>query len=57
MREDLFRNPYPSTDLTTGACPGYIADHITALKHGGLDEPGNIQWQTRADAKAKDRNE
>jgi hypothetical protein len=33
---------------------GYVVDHIQALKHGGLDEPGNMQWQTKAEAKAKD---
>jgi hypothetical protein len=35
--------------------PGYVVDHITALKRGGADEPGNMQWQTIAEAKAKDR--
>ena len=56
-REFQRENPCPSTGLTTGSCPGYIADHITALKRGGLDEPDNMQWQTRGDAKAKDRIE
>jgi hypothetical protein len=35
--------------------PGYVVDHITALKHGGADDPSNMQWQTIEDAKAKDR--
>lgn len=36
-------------------CPGYIVDHIKALACGGPDQPSNMQWQTIADAKAKDR--
>jgi hypothetical protein len=34
--------------------PGYVIDHIQALKHGGSDSPDNMQWQTREEAKAKD---
>jgi hypothetical protein len=32
-------------------------DHINPLKRGGADAPGNMQWQTRAEAKAKDKIE
>jgi hypothetical protein len=35
--------------------PGYVVDHVTALKHGGHDVPSNMQWQTKSDARAKDR--
>ena len=37
--------------------PGYIIDHIKPLACGGEDAPSNMQWQTRAAAKAKDRTE
>ncbi len=37
--------------------PRYVVDHIKALKRGGADEPSNMQWQTVAAAKAKDRTE
>ena len=37
--------------------PGYVVDHIVPLKRGGADAPSNMQWQTKADAKAKDRVE
>jgi hypothetical protein len=48
-------HPCPSTGKTYGACPGWVVDHVQALKHGGADAPWNMQWQTRAAAKAKDR--
>jgi len=35
--------------------PGYVVDHIIPLKRGGADEPSNMQWQTIAEAKAKDK--
>lgn len=35
--------------------PGYVVDHIVPLKRGGDDVPGNMQWQTVEQAKAKDR--
>ena len=50
-------HPCPSTGRSTGACPGYVIDHLTPLKRGGADAPSNMQWQTKAAAKAKDRIE
>jgi hypothetical protein len=37
--------------------PGFVIDHIRPLACGGLDLPSNMQWQTKADAKAKDNTE
>ena len=37
--------------------PGYVVDHIIPLSEGGMDDPSNMQWQTKAEAKAKDRVE
>ena len=48
-------HPCPSTGKSSGACPGYVIDHIQALKHGGADAPSNMQWQTVEEAKAKDK--
>jgi hypothetical protein len=48
-------NPCPSTGRTKGACPGYTVDHVCPLSCCGLDAPQNMQWQTKAAAKAKDR--
>jgi hypothetical protein len=49
------QHPCPSTGKTSGACSGYVIDHVQALKHGGADAPGNMQWQTTQAAKAKDK--
>ncbi len=45
----------PSTGKKTGACPGYVIDHVKPLACGGIDAPSNMSWQTVAAAKAKDR--
>jgi len=37
--------------------PGYVIDHIKPLECGGTDSPGNMQWQTRDEAKQKDKTE
>jgi hypothetical protein len=50
-------NPCPSTGRPTGACPGYVVDHVIALKRGGPDDPSNMQWQTVAEARANDKIE
>lgn len=57
-------HPCPSTGKRRGACPGYVKDHIKALacartpeERKALDVPGNLQWQTVEEAKAKDKRE
>ncbi len=54
-----FKNehPCPATGKSGGACPGYVIDHVKPLKRGGADSPSNMQWQTTAAAKAKDKTE
>lgn len=49
--------PCPATGKTRGACPGYVVDHIIPLACGGPDAPSNMQWQSVAEAKEKDRTE
>ena len=56
-REFQHSNPCPSTERTSGGCPGYVVDHVMPLKRGGADAPTNMQWQTTDAAKAKDRAE
>lgn len=45
----------PSTGKHTVSCRGYVIDHIQSLDCGGQDVPGNMQWQTTAEGKAKDK--
>ena len=45
----------PSTGLRKLPCNGYVIDHIKPLACGGADSPENMQWQTIADGKAKDK--
>jgi hypothetical protein len=49
------QHPCPANGKTSGACPGYVIDHIQPLKSGGRDAPDNMQWQTENAAKAKDK--
>ena len=49
------QHPCPSTGRTTRACPGYVKDHVVPLDCGGPDNVANLQWQTVAAAKAKDK--
>jgi hypothetical protein len=37
--------------------PGFVVDHIFPLCAGGHDALDNLQWQSIADAKVKDRAE
>jgi hypothetical protein len=54
-----FKNthPCPATGKSFGRCPGYVIDHVIALKRGGPDKPSNMQWQTIKAAKEKDKTE
>jgi len=57
-RADFIRlNPCPATGSNKPhyACKGYVVDHIIPLSCNGLDHHSNMQWQTVADAKAKDK--
>ena len=49
--------PCPATGRTSGPCKGYVIDHVKPLACGGADAPSNMQWQSEAAAKIKDRTE
>lgn len=48
-------HPCPATGARIGPCGGYVIDHVIPLACGGPDVPSNMQWQTVAEGKAKDR--
>lgn len=48
-------HPCPSNGATKGPCKGYVIDHVKPLACGGADAPLNMQWQTVAEGKAKDK--
>lgn len=50
-------HPCPSTGRHNGTCPGYVIDHVVALKRVGAGAATNMQWQTTAQARAKDKTE
>jgi hypothetical protein len=50
-------HPCPASGATRGACRGYVVDHVVPLCAGGADAATNMQWQTVADGKVKDREE
>jgi len=54
-REFQREHPCPSTGQRSGACPGYRKDHVVPLACGGPDAVSNLQWQTIAGARKKDR--
>ena len=55
--EVFFRleNPCPATGQTHGECKGYVIDRIIPVACGGVEESSNMQWQTLAQAREKDR--
>lgn len=55
LRAFVNQQACPATGLHRLPCPGYVIDHIKALACGGADAPENMQWQTREEAKAKDK--
>lgn len=49
------RHACPATHLHKLPCKGYVIDHVKPLDCGGKDAPSNMQWQTIAAGKAKDK--
>lgn len=49
------QHPCPANGARKGPCKGYVIDHKIALACGGPDRPENMQWQTVAEGKKKDK--
>jgi hypothetical protein len=56
-RSDSARRTFMRQTGYANGRPGYVVDHVRPLACGGADAPSNMQWQTSATAKAKDRVE
>jgi hypothetical protein len=57
QRGDAARHAFARQTGYPHGRPGYVIDHLVPLACGGADAPSNMQWQTVAEAKAKDRVE
>lgn len=57
QRSDAARHAFARKTGYPNGRPGYVIDHIVPLACGGADAPSNMQWQTIAQAKAKDKVE
>jgi hypothetical protein len=53
--EFKYAHPCPANGARKGPCKGFVIDHVKALACGGADAPSNMQWQTIAEGKAKDK--
>jgi hypothetical protein len=55
--EFMRHHPCPSTGKVKVryGCKGYVIDHIDPLACGGEDKAYNMQWQTKEEAKLKDK--
>jgi hypothetical protein len=47
--------PCPATGLARGPCKGYVVDRIVPPICGGAETPANMQWQTLAAAREKNK--
>jgi hypothetical protein len=50
-------NVCPSLGVIASSCPGFVVDHLIPLCAGGPDTAKNMQWQTIAESKQKDKVE
>ena len=53
--EFKYQHPCPATGARKGPCKGCVIDHIKPLACGGADAVLNMQWETIAEGKAKDK--
>ena len=57
VRSDKAKDAFERATGYPHGRPGYVIDHIVPLACGGPDLPSNMQWQTAAQAKTKDKTE
>lgn len=44
----------PATNLFTGACKGWVVDHVRPLCFSGADHPDNMTWEEQKVSYLKD---
>lgn len=49
--------PCPVTNKRSGACPGFVKDHIRPLCSGGHDSVENLKWSETGYSKLRDVQE
>ena len=56
-QKELFVKKYacPVNGKHTESCPGWVVNYVKPLCAGGVDRITNLQWQTVATAKRKER--
>jgi hypothetical protein len=54
VRAFKHEQPCPATHKSSGACLGWVVDHVMPLACGGADATSNMQWQLYIASKAKD---
>ena len=57
LRSEIAKRDFMKQSGYPHGRPGYVVDHIVPLAKGGKDTPSNMQWQTSAEARAKDKVE
>ena len=55
IRSESARHSFMRQNGYTRGRKGYVIDHIIPLKRGGCDCPSNMQWQTKEEARRKDK--
>jgi hypothetical protein len=46
VRDFRSTHPCPANGSLRGPCPGYLVDHIKALKPGTRETSANLRWRT-----------
>jgi hypothetical protein len=55
-RESSVNIPVRRRAKTSGACQGYLGDHVIPLARGGADSASNMRWQRRQKEKLRTRS-
>jgi hypothetical protein len=57
LRSEAAKHRFEAASGHPHGWAGHVVDHVVPLACGGADAPSNMQWQTVAAGKAKDKTE